>query len=115
MRGLALAVCGGLMVAVPLTGRAKDPLPPPPPVGGPVFQPGFGPPGFPGQPVNNDANYKAPKADGAVVELLDEGIEPFFPVLNNDGNFGGGTVVREDRDVFSGVECARITQQQKYR
>jgi hypothetical protein len=119
MRGLAFAVVG-LLVAVPLVGSAEDPLPvpvgPPPVViigGG--LQPGFGPPGFPGQPVNGDAKYKAPKGDAAVVELLDEDTEPLYPVLNNDGNFAGGSIHREDRDVFAGVESVRVLQQQKYR
>src|SRR5207249_1108806 len=61
------------------------------------------------------ANYKAPKADGPVVELLDEGVEPLFPLLINDGGGEAGTVAREDRDVFAGVEAVRVTPMQKYR
>ncbi len=62
-----------------------------------------------------DKNYKAPKADAAVVELLDENLDTLVPVLNNDNNNESGTASREDRDIFSGVEAMRITPQQKYR
>ncbi len=61
------------------------------------------------------AAYAAPKADGAVVELLDEGVDPLFPLLINDGGNEAGTITREDRDVFAGVEAARVTPLQKYR
>lgn len=72
-------------------------------------------PVFPGQPGNGDANYKPPKGDGPVVELLDEGVESLFPVLVNDGGGEPGTIIREDRDVFAGVEAVRVTPLQKYR
>ncbi len=62
-----------------------------------------------------DENYKAPKADGVVVELLDEGVDALFPVLSNDGGGEAGTAAREDRDVFAGVEAVRVTPMQKHR
>ncbi|MBM3979997.1 MAG: hypothetical protein FJ304_06880 [Planctomycetes bacterium] len=105
---LAWVLLCALAVTVAAVGRDK-PVRIPPPVAGPVPPPGFQP-GFAG-----DGNYKAPKADGAVIELLDEGIEPLFPVLVNDGGGEAGTVAREDRDVFAGVEAARVTPMQKYR
>ncbi|MBN9121572.1 MAG: hypothetical protein J0I06_20895 [Planctomycetes bacterium] len=95
-----------LMVAVPTIGLGEKP----PPFGGPgpiFFEDGSRP--------AIDANYKAPKADGPVVELLDEGTDPLFPVLINDGGGEAGTITREDRDVFSGVEAVRVTPMQKYR
>src|SRR5262249_24259860 len=55
------------------------------------------------------------KGDTAVVELLDEGLDTLGPVLVNDGGGEAGTFAREDRDVFSGVEAARVTPMQKYR
>src|SRR4051812_35073677 len=60
-------------------------------------------------------SYKAPKPDGPVVELLDEGIEPFFPVLTNDDERDPSTVAREDRDVYSGIQAARVTLSQRFR
>lgn len=105
MRGWAFAMVGALVVAVPLVGSAEPPII----IRGPGAQP------FLVQPVNGDANYKAPKGDAAVVELLDETVDPLLPVLSNDNSFGGGTIQREDRDVFAGVESVRVTQQQKYR
>jgi hypothetical protein len=71
-------------------------------------------PGDGGNPLPGPANYKAPKADGPVVELLDEGVEPLFPLLNNDNGSQPGAVTREDRDVFAGVEATRVTPVQKY-
>jgi hypothetical protein len=116
MRGLACAVLLGLVAAVPAVGRAKQlppqPIAPPPPPGfpgGPIA------PGGIGQPGGAVPNYVAPKADGPVVELLDEGLDPLFPQLMNDGGGEPGTVTREDRDVFAGVEAARVTPMQKYR
>jgi hypothetical protein len=107
MRGLAwVAVCA-LVVAVPAVGLGEKPLRPPP-FGGPV------PIIEDGGPVGA-GNYKAPKADGPVVELLDENIEPLFGVLINDGGGEAGSITREDRDVFAGVEAARVTPMQKYR
>src|SRR5205823_1715732 len=90
--------------------------PPQPPIiiiGGPGAGPGFAP-GFQPAPGAN-IEYKAPKADGPVVELLDEGVEALFPVLINDGGGEAGTITREDRDVFAGVEAVRVTPMQKYR
>ena len=66
-------------------------------------------------PLGGDANYKAPKAEGPVVELLDEGVDALFPVLINDGGGEAGAATREDRDVFAGVEAVRVTPMQKYR
>jgi len=77
----------------------------------PVF-PMIGPSGAAGSP---DATYKAPSIEGPVVELLDEGVEPLFPILNNDFSSDNGQIAREDRDVFAGVEAVRITQVQKFR
>jgi hypothetical protein len=54
----------------------------------------FAQPVFPGQPGTGDANYKPPKADGPVVELLDESVESLFPVLVNDGGGEPGTIIR---------------------
>lgn len=69
-----------------------------------------------GEPVAPPGNkYVAPKADGPVVVLLDEGVEPLFPTLINDGGGEPGTITREDRDVFAGVEAVRVTPVQKYR
>ncbi|MBA4065603.1 MAG: hypothetical protein C0501_18190 [Isosphaera sp.] len=66
-------------------------------------------------PNGPDSRYVTPKADGPVVVLIDEGVEPLFPLLTNDGGGYEGTVAREDRDVFSGVEAVRVTPVQKYR
>ncbi|QJW92591.1 hypothetical protein [Frigoriglobus tundricola] len=60
----------------------------------------------------DDGNYRAPKSDGPVTELLDEFIDPLLPVLNNDGSGQTGTVSREDRDAFAGVEAARVLPRQ---
>ena len=57
--------------------------------------------------------YSAPRADGPVAVLLDEGIEPLFPILNNISG-ETGTITREDRDVFAGVESARVAPLQRY-
>ncbi len=103
MRCLAWAVVCALVAAVPVVGRGDIP----PLSGGPVGE------GYP-LPVG-DANYKAPKADGPVVELLDEATDPLFPVLINDGGGEHGTITREDRDVFAGVEAVRVAPMQKYR
>ena len=70
---------------------------------------------MPSATAGADANYKAPKADGPVVELLDEGVDALLPVLTNDGSGEVGTITREDRDVFAGVEAGRVTPMQKYR
>lgn len=51
------------------------------------------------------AKYKAPAADGPVVALLDEGVDALLPEFGRDG----GAIAREDRDVFAGVEAARVT------
>jgi hypothetical protein len=58
--------------------------------------------------------YAAPKSDGAVVELIDESVEPIFSILNNDNSGETGGIFREDRDVFSGVEAVRIAPLQRY-
>src|SRR5690348_4993826 len=101
MRWMAGAVAWAL-VAVPAIGlqrRAIQPLP--------------GGPGFPAQPGPASPNYKPPSADGPVAELLDEGIEPLFPLLNNISG-ESGVITREDRDVFAGVEAARVAPLQRY-
>jgi hypothetical protein len=58
--------------------------------------------------------YAAPKADGPVAVLLDEDLDALLPLLTNEGGNEPGTVVREDRDVFAGVEAARVTPLQRY-
>src|SRR5688572_12557072 len=68
-----------------------------------------------GPQVDPDAGYTPPKADGPVAVLLDEGVAPLFPVLVNDGGGEAGTITREERDVFAGVEAVRVTPMQKYR
>lgn len=55
-----------------------------------------------------------PKADVSVVALLDEGVAPVLWQLNNDNTRERGAATREDRDVFAGVEAARVTPVQKY-
>lgn len=70
---------------------------------------------IPRPPVNPAAGYTAPAGDAAVVVLLDENVEPLFPLLNNDNSVpDGAQVAREDRDVFAGVEAVRVTPQQRY-
>jgi hypothetical protein len=109
MRRSAWAVVCALVVALPAVrseGSPKPPLVPPEPV----------PPApLPNARADGDRAYKAPKADGPVVELIDESIDTFGSVLNNDGNGEPGAVSREDRDVFAGVESLRVTPHQKYR
>ncbi len=58
--------------------------------------------------------YIAPASDGPVVSLLDESVEPLLSHLLND--YGGilPAATREDRDVFAGVEAARVAPQQRY-
>lgn len=109
MRHLAWVPVCMLVALVPAVVLGEKPLPPPPPLVGPGRGPGFQQ-GFAG-----DGNYKAPKADGPVVELLDEGVDALGPVLVNDGGGEAGTFAREDRDVFAGVEAVRVTPMQKYR
>lgn len=85
----------------------------PPVVAGPV------PPGInaqvPGLPADGDRNYKPPSADGAVVELIDEALDSLIPVLHNDFSHEVGQLLREDRDVFAGVEAAKVLPMQRYR
>lgn len=66
------------------------------------------------QPVPPPLGNAAPKADTAVVELLDEGVGAVLGQLNNDQTGEQGTAAREDRDVFAGVEATRVTPMQKY-
>ncbi|VTT98693.1 tolq-type transport protein : Uncharacterized protein OS=Pirellula staleyi (strain ATCC 27377 / DSM 6068 / ICPB 4128) GN=Psta_4371 PE=4 SV=1 [Gemmataceae bacterium] len=66
------------------------------------------------QPVEPPVGYAPPKADAAVVELLDEGVAPLLGLLNNDNSGEQGAGAREDRDVFAGVEAARVTPMQRY-
>ncbi len=61
------------------------------------------------------ADYRAPASDGPVVALIDEEVEPLFSQLINDGGNEQGSIAREDRDVFAGVEAVRVTPMQKYR
>ena len=106
MRRLAWAVVGALVVAVPAVGLGEKP---PPPILNPVLI------GEELPAPANDGNYKPPRTDGPVLELLDENTDPLFPVLMNDGGGEPGTITREDRDVFAGVEAVRVTPMQKYR
>ncbi|MCI0700139.1 MAG: hypothetical protein L0241_03520, partial [Planctomycetia bacterium] len=99
----------GLVAALPAVGRENPKVRRPPPVIEDVIQPNA--PALP----TGDANYKPPKLDGPVVELLDEGVEPIFPVLNNDWNGENNPITREDRDVFAGVEAIRVTPGQRFR
>jgi hypothetical protein len=108
MRRLAWALVGALVVTVPAVGLGEKP---PPPI---LVPPGLEAGPLPPLPARG-GNYTAPKADGPVVELLDEGTDPLFPVLINDGGGEPGTIAREDRDVFAGVEAVRVTPMQKYR
>src|SRR5262245_2488302 len=89
-----------------------------PPIKAVFLQPPQAQPFYTGRPQladNAPSAYTAPKADGPVVELLDEGVEPLFPLLVNDGGGEAGTIAREDRDVFAGVEAVRVAPLQKYR
>ena len=94
-----------LLAAIPVVGFEKPLVP----------QREIVQPAFPGQPGNPAVNYTPPKADGPIVELLDEGVEAIFPQLINDGGGEPGTITREERDVFAGVEAVRVTPVQKYR
>lgn len=80
-------------------------------LGGKDLQPLYG---FGSGPGPSGPPYKAPAADGPVVVLLDEGVEPLFPLLTNPVGGEPGTVAREDGDVFAGVEAVRVTPLQKY-
>jgi hypothetical protein len=105
MHRVALVLLLGLAALVPALAFEKPLLPAALPSGGPdIPAPGVG-----------GANYQPPKADGPVVELLDEGVDPLFPLLLNDGGGEAGAIAREDRDVFAGVEAVRVTPLQKYR
>src|SRR5262249_20573457 len=84
-----------------------QPLPPQP--GGPFVQ--YGQP-YPTQPT---LQYVPPRPDGGAIELLDESLDPLFQQLNNDFTVNNGNVTREDRDVFSGIEAARVTGLHKFR
>ena len=106
MRRLAWAFVVPLLVAIPAVGFEK-PLVPQREV---IMQPVH-----PTDPVPGNGNYKPPELKDGVVELLDEGVEPLFPLLINDGGNEPGTINREDRDVFAGVEAVRVTPLQKYR
>src|SRR5262245_42110230 len=59
-------------------------------------------------------SYLVPNSNGPVVVLLDEDVSQIFPVLNNAVAGEPGTVVLEERDVFTGVEAVRVTPLQKY-
>lgn len=69
----------------------------------------------PALPADGDRNYKPPVADGAVVELIDESLDSLIPVLHNDFSPEAGRILREDRDVFAGVEAAKVLPMQRYR
>ncbi len=109
MRQVACVFVLGLLGVVPAIGRDPNGRLPQ------QFQLQPLPPGGLPAPPPPATGYTAPKADGAVVELLDEGVEPLFAQLNNDGGGEAGTIAREDRDVFAGVEAVRVTPMQKYR
>jgi hypothetical protein len=95
-----------LLAAIPAVGLEK-PLVPQRDV---IIQPVH-----PTDPGQGGVAYKAPELKDGVVELLDEGVEPLFPLLINDGGGEPGSIAREDRDVFAGVESVRVTPLQKYR
>src|SRR5262245_38798367 len=57
--------------------------------------------------------YEQPRAGGPVTVLLDEATEGLFPLLTNVSG-EPGTIAREDRDVFSGLEAVRVTPVQRY-
>jgi hypothetical protein len=72
------------------------------------------PPGRPAAGPNGAApGYVPPTAGGPVVVLLDEGDDALFPLMNNVVG-EPGTVAREGRDAFAGVDAARVTPLQKY-
>jgi hypothetical protein len=58
--------------------------------------------------------YVAPKGDGPVVELLEDGLDPVIPLLSNPDGAQQGTAAREDLDVFAGLSALRVKQVQKY-
>jgi hypothetical protein len=99
-----LALC--LLAAVPAV-AVESPLVPQP-----TSAQGRAEPAQPG-PGKVEA-YVPPGGLGPVYELLDEGVEPLFPLLINDGGGEVGTITREDRDVFAGVEAVRVLPLQKY-
>ncbi|MCS6864318.1 MAG: hypothetical protein RMJ56_03190 [Gemmataceae bacterium] len=106
-RGL-IVICSGLLpLLVWQTGGANEPG-----VAGPVAPLAQRPPAL---PADGDRNYQPPPADGAVVELADESLDQFLPVLHNDFSHEVGQAVREDRDVFAGVEAAKVVPMQRYR
>jgi hypothetical protein len=111
MQRLAWVFVFALVGAVPAAGWQQLQLKP---VAQPTL-PGRPPRDLIGERPTVPTAYTAPKADGPVVELLDEGVETIFPVLINDGGGEPGTIAREDRDVFAGVESVRVTPMQKYR
>lgn len=61
-----------------------------------------------------DAAYVAPKGDGPVVDLLEDTIDPFIPLLSNPDGAQPGAAVRSDLDVFAGLSALRVTKIQKY-
>lgn len=107
MRRLAWVFALAPLAAVPAAGQFQ-PLPPQPPG---FAQPGY--PQYPGQP--QPLPYTPPRPDGAVVELLDENLDPLFQHLNNDFTNTNGGIAREDRDVYAGVEAARVTGLHRFR
>jgi hypothetical protein len=106
MRRSACPIILLLLVAFPADGLQKPLIPQLESVTQPAL---FAPPGSP------DAKYTAPELKDGVIELLDEAVEPLFQLLINDGGGEPGTITREDRDVFAGVEAVRVTPVQKYR
>lgn len=108
MSRLAFVGLVALVAVLPAVGQNEAPQMRPVRFGQPL------PIGF--QPVGAQpaGPYVAPKADGPVVELLDEGIAPLLPQLHNDHGGEQGTVIREDRDVFAGVEAARVSPMQRF-
>lgn len=94
---MRLLVCVGSLVLLAAVGMsAGKPLAPPA-----------------GPPQGGNAVYQAPKDDGPVVALLDEEVDPLLPELKNDISTETGTIAREDRDVFAGVDAVRVTPPQK--
>jgi len=66
-----------------------------------------------GAPVPANPAYVPPKADGAVVALLEDDAMELLPLLTND-NSGLVDASREDRQVYSGLSSLRVVPQQRF-
>src|SRR4029450_1385637 len=69
----------------------------------------------PAAPPYTEANYKPLELKDGPFDLPHEGVIPLSPLPTNDGGGEPGTITREDRDVFAGVEAVRVTPVQEYR